>query len=93
MASQSQTNPVASAAPSNGGAGEYTALEGSGGEHYSGYTLLVSAYASIWLIIMVWFFMLWRKQTDLASRLDGLESAIARAEEKKKAAPKAESAA
>jgi hypothetical protein len=56
---------------------EFTAVEG--GEHYSGSTLLVEAYAAIWLILMVWIFMLWRKGASLADRLDGLERAIDRA--------------
>lgn len=68
---------------------EFTAVEG--GEHYSGSTLLVEAYAAIWLIMMVWIFMLWRKSSTLAERLDGLERAIDRAAAapEEKAKPKA----
>jgi hypothetical protein len=51
------------------------------GEHYNGYTLMVEAYAAIWLILMVWLLFIWRKQADLTARVDGLESAIARAEQ------------
>ncbi len=62
-----------------------------GGEHYSGSTLLVEAYAAIWLILMFWLVLLWRKQASLTSRLDGLEAAIdraaaARAKQEKKTA-------
>lgn len=56
---------------------EFTAVEGA--EHYSGSSLLVEAYAAIWLILMAWIFMLWRKQATLSERLDGLERTIDRA--------------
>jgi CcmD family protein len=61
---------------------DFKAVEGSTGEHYNGYTLMVEAYAAIWLVLMVWLVFLWRKQADLSTRIDGLESAIARAERK-----------
>lgn len=57
---------------------DFRAVEGSS-EHYSGTTLLVEAYAAIWLILMAWLVLLWRKQASLTSRLDGLEAAIDRA--------------
>jgi hypothetical protein len=57
---------------------EFTAVQG-GNERYSGQTLLVEAYAAIWLILMAWLFLLWRKQATLTERLDGLEAAIDRA--------------
>jgi hypothetical protein len=69
------------AAPTPAGADdratEFTAVDG--GEHYSGSSLLVEAYAAIWLILMAWIFMLWRKQATLGERLDGLERTIDRA--------------
>ena len=51
-------------------------------------TLLVEAYAAIWLVLMAWIFLLWRKQASLGERLDGLERTIDRAaaELEKKAA-------
>ena len=49
------------------------------GERYSGGTLVVAAYAAIWVIVMVWIIALWRKSTSLTERLDGLERAIDRA--------------
>ncbi len=61
---------------------DFQAVEGNTGEHYSGYTLMVEAYAVIWLILMVWLVFLWRKQADLTARIEGLESAIVRAERK-----------
>ena len=71
------TSSSASADPDSR-ATEFTAVEG-GNQQYSGSTLLVEAYAAIWLILMVWLFMLWRKQASLTARLDGLEAAIDRA--------------
>ncbi len=65
---------------------EFTAVEG--GEHYNGSTLMVAAYASIWVLLMAWIYLLWRKQAMLSARLDGLEQSIDRAAaavEKKKA--------
>ena len=59
---------------------DFKPVEGTTGEHYSGYTLMVEAYAAIWLILMAWLVLLWRKQADLGARLEGLEAAIDRAE-------------
>ncbi|MBX3260855.1 MAG: CcmD family protein [Labilithrix sp.] len=70
---------------------EFEAVEGTG-EQFSGYTLLVEAYAAIWLILLVWLVFLWRKQADLAARVAGLEGALTRAEKRlagAKSAPKA----
>ena len=53
-----------------------------GAEQRSGATLLVEAYALIWMILMVWLVLLWRKQAALNLRLDGLEGAIVRASAK-----------
>jgi hypothetical protein len=50
-----------------------------GTEQRSGATLLVEAYAIIWLILMFWLVLLWRKQAALNLRLDGLEGAIVKA--------------
>ena len=50
-----------------------------GGETYSGMNLMVGAYAAIWVILMAWIFLLWKKQQSLTMRLDGLEAAIDRA--------------
>jgi hypothetical protein len=59
---------------------EFVAVDGA--EHYSGSTLLVSAYVAIWAILMAWLFVMWRKQAGLALRLEGLERALDRAAEK-----------
>lgn len=77
--------------PAEDRATDFKPVEGTAGERYSGSTLLVEAYAAIWLILMLWLVLLWRKQASLTSRLDGLEAAIDRAaaaqekQEKKKA--------
>ena len=53
-------------------------------EHYSGETLLVSAYAVLWVIVLAWVALAWRKQADLSSRLDDLERVIDDAARKQK---------
>lgn len=67
---------------------EFTAVDGTG-EQYSGYTLLVEAYAAVWLILMVWLLLLWRKQSELRLRVGHLEAAIGRAERRATAESKA----
>ena len=49
-------------------------------EHYSGETLLVSAYALIWVILLSWVGLVWRKQSALDARLDDLEREIEKAD-------------
>lgn len=56
---------------------EFVAVDGA--EHYSGSKLLVGAYAAIWVILMAWIFLLWRKQSSLSDRLEGLERTLDRA--------------
>ena len=64
------------------------------GEHYNGYTLMVEAYAAIWLILMGWLLMMWRKQAELSTRVAGLEASLDRAEKRmiKDVPPKPEKA-
>jgi CcmD family protein len=62
---------------------QFTAVSETG-EHFNGYTLMVEAYAAIWLVLMGWLVFLWRKQADLSARVSGLEGAIARAEKNAK---------
>ena len=50
-----------------------------GNEAHNGTTLMVEAYAAIWMILMVWLVMVWRKQASMNQRLEGLEQAIDRA--------------
>ena len=50
-----------------------------GTEHYSGPKLVVIAYLAIWVVLMAWILVLWRKSGSMANRLEGLEQAIDRA--------------
>jgi CcmD family protein len=51
-------------------------------EHYNGATLLVSAYAAIWVILLMWVALSWRRQGALDARLGELERVIAEADAK-----------
>lgn len=51
-------------------------------EHYNGETLLVTAYAALWVIILVWVALVWRKQAGLGTRLDELERVLGEAARK-----------
>ncbi|MDP9037513.1 MAG: CcmD family protein [Myxococcota bacterium] len=53
-------------------------------EHYSGATLLVSAYAVLWVILLFWVGLVWRKQSALGARLDDLERVMKSAAEARK---------
>ena len=53
-------------------------------EHYSGETLLVSAYAVLWVIVLAWVALVWRKQAALTLRLDDLERVIDDAAKKRR---------
>ena len=57
---------------------EFTAVDPNV-EQFSGPTLVVEAYAAIWLILMGWLFFQWRRQATLSERLDDLERTIDRA--------------
>lgn len=54
---------------------EFKAVE-NGGESRDGATLMVEAYVVLWVLLMGWIFLLWRKQGALNTRLDDLEKAI-----------------
>ena len=56
----------------------------SGPETRDGAKLLVTAYAIIWLLMTAYLGFLWRGQKSIASRIDGLERAIDRAERAEK---------
>jgi hypothetical protein len=82
--------PVAStgSAPSSPDdrATSFQAVQGEA-EHYSGETLLVSAYAVLWVIVLAWVALVWRKQAALTLRLDDLEKVIDEAAKKRPPAP------
>ena len=48
-------------------------------EHYSGEGLLVSAYAVVWIVLLAWVAIAWRKQGALDARLRDLEREIDKA--------------
>jgi len=63
---------------------------GNAPANYNGYTLMVTAYALIWIILMVWLLLMWQKSRSLATRVADLDLAIDRAAAKgsQKEAPK-----
>lgn len=90
--------PIASAVPSSTSSSTpsstpddcsttFTAVEGNAKEQYSGGTLLVTAYAALWVVLFAWVAIVWRKQGALNLRLADLErvldKAAAEAEKKK----------
>ena len=44
----------------------------------SGGTLLVEAYAALWLILLAFLFVSWRRQGRIDARVEELERALAR---------------
>jgi hypothetical protein len=56
----------------------FQAVQG-GSEQYSGEKLLVSAYAVLWVILLAWVAIVWRKQGVLDVRLRELEREIDKA--------------
>ncbi len=62
---------------------------GNAPANYNGYTLMVTAYALIWIILMVWLLMMWQKSRSLAARVADLDLAIDRAAAKAATAPAA----
>jgi uncharacterized protein HemX len=82
--SDTTTNPTtadsAGSSP-NDRATTFQAVKGEP-EHYSGEALLVSAYAVLWVIILAWVALVWRKQAALTTRLDDLERVIDEAAKK-----------
>jgi hypothetical protein len=65
----------------------FVAVQGNAKEQYSGGTLLVTAYAALWVVLFAWVAIVWRKQGALNTRLGDLErildKAAAEAEKKK----------
>jgi hypothetical protein len=56
---------------------EFRAVEG-GGEMVSGGTLLVEAYAALWIILLGFLLVSWRRQSRIDARVADLERALAR---------------
>lgn len=80
---QAETTGQGSAQTPDDRATTFQAVKGEP-EHYSGETLLVSAYAVLWVIILAWVALVWRKQAALAVRLDDLERVIGDAAKKRR---------
>jgi hypothetical protein len=56
---------------------EFRAVEG-GSEMVSGGTLLVEAYAALWLILLGFLLVSWRRQSRIDARVAELERSMAR---------------
>jgi hypothetical protein len=54
----------------------FEAVQGNAKEQYSGETLLVAAYAALWVVLFAWVAIVWRKQGALTSRLADLERVL-----------------
>jgi len=54
----------------------FTAVQGNAKEQYSGETLVVAAYAALWIVLFAWVAIVWRKQSALSSRLADLERVL-----------------
>jgi CcmD family protein len=70
--STTQENP-------NDRATTFQAVQGNATEQYSGTTLLVTAYAVLWVVLFAWIAIVWRKQSALASRVGDLERVLDKA--------------
>jgi hypothetical protein len=57
----------------------FQAVQGNSSEQYSGATLLVSAYAILWVILFAWIALVWRKQSAIGARLADLERILDKA--------------
>jgi CcmD family protein len=58
---------------------QFHAIEGGSSEVASGSTLLVEAYAAIWVILLAFLLVSWRRQSKLDAKMTELERAIAAA--------------
>jgi CcmD family protein len=77
MTEQAQPADAAQQAPDDRST-TFQAVQGEP-EHYSGETLLMSAYAVLWTILLLWVAFVWRKQSALDARLGDLEHEIGKA--------------
>jgi hypothetical protein len=55
---------------------EFRAVEAS--ETMSGETLLVEAYAALWIILLGFVLVSWRRQSQIDARVNELERAVSR---------------
>jgi hypothetical protein len=82
-AAEGSAGPTAPKTP-NDRATTFQAVSGEP-EHYSGETLLVSAYAIVWVVVFAWVAGVWRKQRAMTDRLGALEAEIRAAAARAKA--------
>jgi hypothetical protein len=68
-------NPSNSVSPPQDRATTFQPVEG-GTESHSGTVLLVEAYVVLWVLLLAWIAMLWRKQSVLFERLGELEKTL-----------------
>jgi hypothetical protein len=62
---------------------QFQAVEG-GAETQSGAKLMVAAYAVLWVIVMAYLVMVWRKQAAMSARMDELDRILDKAAAKMK---------
>ena len=67
------------ATPPSDRATEFQAVQGNPTEQYNGATLLVIAYAVLWVALFAWIAAMWRKQRALDGRLADLERVLDKA--------------
>jgi CcmD family protein len=60
---------------------EFVAVEG-GSDNMSGETLLVEAYAALWVILFGFVFVSWRRQSRIDARVAELERAVGQGQTK-----------
>jgi hypothetical protein len=73
---QTAATPAPASSAPDDRATTFQAVQGSEAQHYSGEVLLVSAYALLWTVLLVWVAFLWRKQSVINDRLGDLERVI-----------------
>jgi hypothetical protein len=78
MQTVQSTQPAVSTAKPEDRATTFQPVEG-GPEQRNGTTLLIEAYAFLWIVLMAWLVFQWRRQGALNARVEGLERAIDRA--------------
>ncbi len=78
MSTSISSSATFEAEPAERGPTEFQSV-GNAPANYNGFTLMVTAYALIWVILMVWLLMMWQKSRALAARVDELDLAIDRA--------------
>jgi len=74
-----ETAPAALPASPDERATTFQAVQGPQAEHYSGEVLLVCAYGVLWVILLCWVGLLWRKQSAMNARLEELDREIDKA--------------